>query len=158
MIVYEVDYIGLLPAAYDVRAAKQLVELTCRQIGESPADRWTCFSGSTRFICVHSCVSGNYLLTGTLIAGSAEGLTSLPIQYRSSNIAPAASVASMPAQLASTRVVPVDQPSGACDGVVPQRRVAPVVNVATARQNHGLLQAKSLSRAGAKNAPERCEL
>ena len=43
VIVYEVDSIGLLPAVYDVRAAKQLflrqVELTCRRIGKSQADQ-----------------------------------------------------------------------------------------------------------------------
>ena len=103
---------------------------------------------------LHSCVSGNYLLTGMMMAGSAAVPTSLPIQHGSSNIALAANVASMPAIPATTRVVPVDQPSSASVGVIPQRRVAPAVSAATARQNYGLLQAKSLSRAGAKMLPK----
>ena len=99
---------------------------------------------------LHSCVSGNYLLTGTMIAGSAAVPTNQPIQHGSSNIAPAANVASMPAKPAATRVVPADQPSTTSAGVVPQRRTAPAVSAASARQSYGLQQAKSLSRAGAK--------
>ena len=59
----------------------------------------------------------------------------------------------MLAMPATTRVVPADQPSGASVGVVPQRRAAPAVSAVTARQNYGLLQAKGLSRAGAKMLP-----
>ena len=100
---------------------------------------------------LHSCVSENYKLTGTMMAGSAAVPTGLPIRHGSSNIAPVANVASM---LATTRVVPADQPSGASVGVIPQRRAAPAVSAATSRQSYGLLQAKSLSRARAKMLPK----
>ena len=167
VIVYEVDYIGSLPAAYDVRTAEQLFPQAGRVDLQA---NWGITSGAVDVLLginavhlhpreeelrsgvklLHSCVSGNYLLTGTMIAGLAGVLTSMPIQYRSSNIAPAANVASMPARPATTRVEPVDHPSGTSTGVVPQRRVVPAVSAATAWQNHGLLQAKSLSRAGPK--------
>ena len=92
---------------------------------------------------LQSCVSGNYLLTGTMIAGPAAVPTNSPILHGSSNIAPAANVALMPAKPAATRVVPADQPSGTGAGVVPQSRTVPAVSAASARQIYGPQQAKS---------------
>ena len=168
MIVYEVDYIGSLLAAYDVRVAEQLFP----QAGQVDLQaNWGITSEAVDVLLrinavhlypreeelrsgvqlLHSCVSGNYLLTGTMMAGSAAVPTGLPIRHGSSNIAPVANVALM---LATTRVVPADQPSGASVGVIPQRRAAPAVSAATSRQSYGLLQAKSLSRARAKMLPK----
>ena len=96
---------------------------------------------------LQSCVSGNYLLTGTMMTGPAAVPTNPPILHGSSNIAPAANVASMPAKPAATRVVPVDRPTATSARVVPQRRTAPAVMAALARQSYGLQQAKSLNRA-----------
>ena len=167
VIVYEVDNIGQLPTAYDVRAAEQLFPQAGRADQHAT---WGFTSGAVDVLnginAVHlhpreeelrsgvkllqRCVSGNYLLTGTMMAGPAAVPTNSPILHGSSNIAPAANVALMPAKPAATRVVPADRPSATSAGVVPQRRTAPAVREASARQSYGLPQAKSLSRAGAE--------
>ena len=133
VIVYEVDYIGSLPAAYDVHAAEQLFPQAGRA---DPQANWGITSGAVDVLLginavhlhpreeelrsgvklLHSCESGNYLLTGTMMARSAAVPTISPIQHGSSNIAPVANVASMLARPAATRVVPVDQPGIAMSG------------------------------------------
>ena len=147
VVVYEVDNIGWLLTAYDGCTAEQLFP----QAGRADLHaNWGITSGAVDVLLginvvhlhpredelcsgvklLHSCVSGNYLLTGTMMAGSAAVPTSLPIRHGSSNIAPVANVASM---LATTRVVPADQPSGASVGVIPQRRAAPAVGAGSQR-------------------------
>ena len=107
VIVYEVDYIGSLPAVYDVCATEQLFPQAGRVDLQA---NWGITSGAVDVLLginavhlhpreeelrsgvklLHSCVSGNYLLTGTMMAGSAAVPTSLPIRHGSSNIAPVA--------------------------------------------------------------------
>ena len=110
VIVYEVDNIGRLPTAYDVPAAEQLFP----QAGRADLHaNWGITSGAVDVLLginavhlhpreeelrngvklLHSCVSGNYLLTGTMTAGSAGVPTNSPIPHGLSNIAPAANVA-----------------------------------------------------------------
>ena len=96
VIVYEVDNIGLLPAAYNVGAAEQLllqagrVDLQANWgITSGPVDVLLGINAvnlhpreeelRSRVKLLHSCMSGNYLLTGMMIAGSAEVPTGLLI-------------------------------------------------------------------------------
>ena len=167
VLVYQVDNIGELPAAYDVQAADQLFP----QAGRADLRaNWGFTSGAVDVLlginAVHlhpreeelrggvrllqSSVSGNYLLTGTMVTGPAVAPANPPLPQRSLNIAPAANVASMPARPAATRVVPADVPTAASAGARPQRRSAPAVTAASARQNFGPLRVRSSSRAGAK--------
>ena len=103
---------------------------------------------------LHSCVLGNYLLSGMMIADSVDTPMGPLIKYRSLSTELVASVASMPALLAAARMAPVDQLHGASVGTKPQRRTAPTVCTAPAHQNYGLQQEKGLARAGEKMLPK----
>ena len=143
-IVYEVDSIGSLPAAYNVCTAEQLLlqpgQGDLQVNGGIPSGQVDMLLGinvvhlhpreeklRSGVKLLHSCVSGNYLLTGMMIVESADIPTGWLIQYRSSNTALAVSVASMPAQPTATKVAPVDQLCSASVRVAPQRGKAPVV-------------------------------
>ena len=104
VVVYQVDNIGQLPTAYDVCAAEQLFPQAGR------ADLHATWGFTSRAVdvllginAVHlhpreeelrsgvkqlqSCVSGNYLLTGTMMTGPAAVPANPPILQGSSNIA-----------------------------------------------------------------------
>ena len=173
VLVYEVDNIGSLSAVHDVHTAEHSFPQPGRAdrhanwgITSGPVEM--CFFGintahlhpreerlSSGIKLLHSSVSGNYLLSGTMITDSVVTLTGPLIKYRWSRTSPVASAASTPAPLAAKRVAPVDQACSTSVGTLPHGKAVPMVRATTAHQNYGSQQARGLARARAKMLPNK---